>query len=116
MQFSGFWVSQSEQDVIVTRTAFDETDLSDTSNWTEAWQNEDPTHPHGFIDPLAMLQDVCVQLVGELIESDRAEVSASLSSTDGCVIRSIEDLARLIQCCAPSKVTHTSAPEVLEIS
>jgi hypothetical protein len=59
VQFTGYWVSGFENNVTVIRDTFDETDLTEVSNWTRAMQNEDPNLAHGFINPIEMLADVC---------------------------------------------------------
>jgi hypothetical protein len=126
MKFTGFWVSKNEANIIVSRADFDDTELSEASDWTEAWQNVDSSSPHGFIDPLAMLHEVCGQLVGELTEGKASEAHKRITSDEGYVVRGIEDLARLIQCYVPAKVaipvsktgsaTHVqSAHEVADI-
>lgn len=58
MQFGGWWVHGDEKGVGITPHLFDETELSEASNWREAHQNEDPAAPHGFIDWSAALSDV----------------------------------------------------------
>lgn len=62
MIFPGYWVSGFGDQVAVSRGAFRDTELSDTSDWKRAWQNEDPQSPHGFVNPLEMLADVCRRL------------------------------------------------------
>jgi len=55
MRFGGYWVSAERDNLEVVVGEFDDTDLSDHSDWTEAWQNEDPGYAHGFLDPLPIL-------------------------------------------------------------
>lgn len=49
MQFPGWWVEGDEKGVKITPYMFDDTELSETSDWTEAHQNDDPRLPHGFV-------------------------------------------------------------------
>lgn len=49
MKFSAYWVSGEAEKVAVTPAKFDETDLTEDSDWTEAHQNVDPAMPHGFV-------------------------------------------------------------------
>ncbi len=102
MQFPGYWVAKNNDGVSVRKEVFDETDLSDHSGWTEAWQNEGPTNPQGFIDPLVMLHAVCRQLVGELSESDEVALRTKLASDDAYNVGALEDLARLVQLTIPA--------------
>jgi hypothetical protein len=104
MKFPGFWVSKNETNIIVSRADFDDTELSEASDWTEASENVDSSYSHGFIDPLAMLHGVCGQLVGELTEGNSFEAHERITSDEGYVVRGIEDFARLIQIYVPAKV------------
>jgi hypothetical protein len=58
MKFPGFWVSGFSASVRVEPTVFDETDLSERSDWKEALQNEDADAPHGFVDDQAVEREV----------------------------------------------------------
>lgn len=109
MQFPGYWVSGTVNEINVLRTVFDETDLSDTSNWQEAWQNENPLEDHGYIDPLSMLHDVSRRIVGELASDDLEAIHATMKRGDPFSIEKIEDLARLIQAAIPSVMPTTAA-------
>lgn len=105
MQFRGFWVSQSNSGVDVRSATLDETDLSESSNWQEALQNADPAAPHGYRDPLSMLHDVSRRIAGEL-SSDRLEACrAGMRDGSGFVIKSVEDLALLIQAAIPTALS-----------
>jgi len=50
MKFYGCWVSGNKSKVVVMPAEFDDTDLSEVSNWKEAHQNEEPKLPHGFVN------------------------------------------------------------------
>ncbi len=50
MQFPGWWVSGDASGVTLTPNVFDDTELSEASDWKEAHQNEDPDQPHGYIE------------------------------------------------------------------
>lgn len=104
MQFPGYWVSCADGRTMVNAHTFDETELSDASDWTEAWQNEDPSCPQGHIDPLAMLHAVCRSMAGELSEETAADFRSRLLSETGCEIGSLTDLARLIQLTVPQSM------------
>lgn len=58
MKFPGSWVSGFGASVRVEPTVFDETDLSERSDWKEALQNEDADAPHGFVDEQAVEREV----------------------------------------------------------
>ena len=50
MKFSGYWVSQDDAGMRITRAVFDETDLDPGTNWTQAWQNSDTeAQARGFV-------------------------------------------------------------------
>ncbi|MEN9317258.1 MAG: hypothetical protein RIS35_3651 [Pseudomonadota bacterium] len=51
MNFQGAFIEKLDDSISVLFTTLDETELSDTSNWTEAWENADPNAPAGFIHP-----------------------------------------------------------------
>lgn len=102
MQFPGYWVSENNGQTFVHRDVFDETDLSDHSNWTEAWQNDEPAYLHGFVDPLKMLHAVCEKVAGPLTEAVSNTIHNQLSSDDAYKVSSIEDLARLVQMAIPA--------------
>ena len=70
MRFGGYWVSAERDNLEVVVGEFDDTDLSDHSDWTEAWQNEDPGYAHGFLDPLTMLHDLSKRITGEIDARD----------------------------------------------
>jgi hypothetical protein len=88
MRFPGYWIC--EQDGVVTASpgTFDDTDLSDWSNWTEAHQNEDPEYPAGYIKPDRIVSETGLKLLAANPELER-KVEALQSGE--CVIRSMED-------------------------
>ncbi len=49
MLFQGCWLSDMTDGVRVGFDTFDDTALSESSNWTEAHQNEDSSFPAGYI-------------------------------------------------------------------
>jgi hypothetical protein len=102
MQFSGFWISRTEDAVQVVSHIFDETELSDYSGWQEAWQNADTDSAHGYINPLAALQSVSRNIAGELSSLERDQLLAAMRSGDPMDIQTIGDLARLIQLLLPT--------------
>jgi len=58
MQIPGWWVEGDERGIRITPHLFDETELSEASDWKEAHQNEDPAVPHGFVEWSAALSEV----------------------------------------------------------
>jgi hypothetical protein len=101
MKFDGYWVSKVDGTVSVIAGEFDETELTQASDWTEAMQNEEPTYPHGFIKPLAMLHSVCEKLVGELGMDERSKLAAELRGGATFPVTTVEEFARLVQLCIP---------------
>ena len=63
MRFSGFWVSPPAEVVSVTPAEFDDTELSQSSNWTEANENDEPFGPAGYIDPGRLIAEVGLRLL-----------------------------------------------------
>jgi len=50
MKMPGYWVSKTDEGVSLTQTVFDETDLDPTTQWREAYQNQDPDVPvRGYV-------------------------------------------------------------------
>ncbi len=101
LKFPGYWVTSEQGQVEVKFGEFDDTELSDHSNWTEAWQNEDPSAPHGFIDPLAMLHHVSAKIAGKPSDGDLKVAMGKFSTGTSCPVNSLEDLARLVQLAVP---------------
>lgn len=58
MQIPGWWIEGDRSGIRITPALLDDTELSETSGWTEAHQNEDATLAHGFTKPDALLRDV----------------------------------------------------------
>lgn len=75
MQFQGFWISGDSKEVAIVPAVFDETELSEASDWKQAHQNVDPELPHGFVEWEHALVDVDSRLAGHiasaLLQSDR---------------------------------------------
>lgn len=93
MIFPGYWVDGRGSDVTVQTAEFDDTDLSPASDWKEAHQNVDPDAPGGFIEPMAMLREVCIRLLdGEDPDQLRLVQTVAVPTP----IRSTADLARLV--------------------
>ena len=57
MQFPGWSVEGDKTGVKIIPQIFDETELSEASNWREAHQNEDSDLPHGYLDWEAAIAD-----------------------------------------------------------
>ncbi len=98
MQFPGYWIS--EQDGVVTASfgTFDDTDLSESSNWTEAHQNEDPKYPAGYIKPDRIVSEAGLKLL-EANPDLKRKVEAL--KADEFEIRTAEDFGLFCLCMAP---------------
>jgi hypothetical protein len=98
MQFPGYWIS--EQDGVVTASpgTFDDTELSESSNWTEAHQNEDPEYPAGYIKPDRIVCEAGLKLLAANPELER-KVEALESGE--FVIRNAEDFGLFCLWMAP---------------
>ena len=92
----------------MTAGEFDETELSDHSNWKEAWQNEDPDYPHGFVDPLTMLHDISKKIAGELDAKELEVAAAKFREGIPCPVNDLQDLAMLIQLLIPKAIPQAS--------
>ena len=109
MRFSGYWVSAERDKLEVTAGEFDETDLSNHSDWREAWQNEDTDHPHGFLDPLTMLHDISKKILGEIDAAELQKAVAELQAGTPYPIDGLRDLALLIRLVIPKALPSQSA-------
>lgn len=101
VRFLGYWVSAERDNLEVSVGEFDDTDLSDHSDWTEAWQNEDPEYAHGFLDPLTMLHDLSKKIAGELDAEELELAATKFREGIPCPVNDLQDLARLIQLLIP---------------
>jgi hypothetical protein len=63
MRFSGYWIYERDGVVTATPGTFDDTDLSASSDWTEAHQNEDPECPAGYIKPDRIVSETGLKLL-----------------------------------------------------
>ena len=116
MRFPGYWVSENKGTIEVSATEFDDTDLSDHSDWKEAWQNEDPEYPHGFVDPLTMLHAISKKIVGEIDAAQLDEIAANFREGSPYLVNDLQDLARLIQLLIPKaflKSANSNQPPIL---
>lgn len=102
MRFNGYWVSADASNPEVSIGDFDDTDLSDHSDWKEAWQNEDPEYAHGFLDPLTMLQDISKRIIGEMSPADLQDAAAKFRDGMPIQVGDLQGLARLIQLFIPN--------------
>ena len=108
MRFWGYWVSAERDDLEVVAGEFDDTDLSDHSDWKEAWQNEDPEYAHGFLDPLTMLHDLSKRITGEIDAGDLEAAAAKFWDGTPFPVNDLEALARLIQLLIPRALPQPS--------
>lgn len=106
VRFEGYWVSAERDNLEVVAGEFDDTDLSDHSDWKEAWQNEDPGHSHGFLDPLTMLHDLSKKITGEIDAADMKEAAAKFRDGVPCQINDLHDLAMLVQLLIPKALPN----------
>ena len=117
MRFWGYWVSAERGKIEVTAGEFDETELSDHSDWKEAWQNEDPDDAHGFLDPLTMLHDISKRITGEIDAAELHDAGVRFEAGAPCPVQDLQDLARLIQLLIPKALPksplrqHAPAPQ-----
>ncbi len=108
MRFDGYWVSADASSLEVSVGDFDDTDLSDYSDWKEAWQNEDPEYAHGFLDPLTMLQDISKRIIGEMSPADLQDAAAKFRDGMPIQVGDLQGLARLIQLLIPNALPKPS--------
>ena len=127
MKFHGAWIHPDDDKVAVTFTAFDETELSPDSQWTEAWQNEDPDAPAGFIHPAMILAETArrlLELKPELADRLKAFEQSAAETLEGrepareLEIRDVEHLGLLcLSLCGPIlDRTRRRAPQPTPIS
>lgn len=96
MRLKGYWVSEVAGEIQVTTGEFDETDLSDHSDWKEAWQNDDPNSPHGYLDPLAMLKDIASRILQTKNDKKIQTKIPDIYTGKSFQVRDIQELAQLI--------------------
>jgi hypothetical protein len=108
MRFNGYWVSADASKLEVSAGEFDDTDLSDHSGWKEAWQNEDPEHAHGFLDPLAMLHDLSKKITGAIDTAELEATAAKFRNGAPFTVTDLQDLAMLIQLLIPKALPTPS--------
>jgi hypothetical protein len=91
MKFQGYWVTATADaaGVVVVPEEFDEVELTPASNWAEAYQNEDPSMPHGFIDPAGVISDVARRWLAA-----HPEIEVGLAS-GAMEVRTVEDFGLL---------------------
>ena len=104
MRFNGYWVSADASNPEVSIGEFDETDLSDHSNWKEAWQNDDAANAHGFIDPLAMLQSVSARIIGTLADDELQKAWTELRGGNPLRVNDAASFAKLVQVLIPKSL------------
>ena len=98
MQFPGYWISVQDGVVTASPSTFDDTDLSQSSNWTEAHQNEDPAYPAGYIKIDRIVGETGLKLLQTNPEL-RSRVEAMESGE--FVIRNAEDFGLFCLWMAP---------------
>lgn len=69
MRHTGFWISGDDKQTVINRYTFDDTELSESSEWKEAHQNEDVSLPHGFVRWEDALVNIERRLKGEIASS-----------------------------------------------
>lgn len=95
MRTWGYWVSAERDNLEVAVGEFDDTELSDHSDWKEAWQNEDPECAHGFLDPLAMLHDLSKKITGAIDPVDLEAAAHKFRNGVPLPVKDLQDLATL---------------------
>lgn len=111
VRFWGYRVSAERNNIEVTAGQFDEADLSNHSDWKEAWQNDDPEYPHGYLDPLTMLHDVSKKIAGEIDAADLENAAAKFRDGSPFLINDLEALAKLIQLLIPKALPRPAERE-----
>ena len=113
MKFQGYWVASQDSKLSVSPAEFDETDLTEASNWTEAHQNEDPTLPHGFTDPGRVLAEVAARWL-----SAHPEVQRQLAAGEQgeVAVNTLEEFGRLCLLLAPALKTIRAAPPASQLA
>ena len=99
MKFPGHWVATQDSKLTVTPDVFDETELTQASNWSEAHQNDNPDLPHGYIDAARVIAEVASRWL-----ATHPEVARQLGQTahGALEINTLEDFGRLCLWLAPS--------------
>lgn len=111
MRFEGYWVAAERDNLEVSAGAFDETELSDHSDWKEAWQNEDQEYSHGFLDPLTMLHDLSKRITGEIDARDLEAAAAKFREGTPFLVNDLEAIATLIQLLIPKALPNKLSQE-----
>jgi len=111
VRFSGYWVSSDQGKIEVSAREFDDTDLSDHSDWKEAWQNEDPEFAHGYLDPLTMLHDVSMKITGGINPVDLEAAADNFRNGVPLSVKDLQDLATLIQLLIPKALPRPTERE-----
>jgi hypothetical protein len=113
VRFWGYWVSAERDNLEVAAGEFDDTELSDHSDWKEAWQNEDPEYAHGFIDPLTMLHDLSKKITGGIDPVDLEAAANKFRNGVPFSVKDLGDLATLIQLLIPKALpkSHDKSPD-----
>jgi len=94
MQFSGFWVSLNGTDVIIDKAVFDETELTQESNWKEACQNLDSdARVRGYVEIKAAIRQAA-KLIAKINQIDLSETEIEILLNDNTENLAISDLAR----------------------
>ena len=106
MKFPGHWVATQDSKLTVTPDVFDETELTQASNWSEAHQNDNPDLPHGYIDAARVIAEVASRWL-----ATHPEVARQLGQTahGALEINTLEDFGRLCLRLAPSLPAQPAA-------
>jgi hypothetical protein len=102
MKVPGYWVASTGSGVKVSRTVFDETDLTAESKWTQAHQNDDPALPHGFTDPAQVIAAVAQRVAAHSELKAVKDWQAASGDQEAIEVRTLEDLGRLCIAFAPA--------------
>jgi hypothetical protein len=109
MKIPGYWVASTGSGVKVSRTDFDETDLTAESRWTQAHQNDDPALPHGFTDPAQVIAEVARRVAAHAELKAAKDWQAESGDQEAIEVRTLEDLGRLCIALAPAMQPASSA-------
>jgi hypothetical protein len=74
MKYSGYWVTMESHCVSISHCTFDDTELDPMTQWTQAWQNQDPNAPTtGYVS----LEDALVAATKLLAKSEGVSLNES---------------------------------------
>lgn len=97
MQFPGYWVFGAGNKVWLIPHMFDETELSDVSQWEQAWENGETDHD-GFVShvPAALINNICDRVLLREPRFEEVEPSPHYKG-EIILVETLEGLAAFIR-------------------